>query len=109
MTEQMFADLSERIVISWIERQSPPPASLRNILRQYQNLVVYIARVNDPAADHIMNSLYDAMLAEATRQAHTAIRIAAQARRLERRRESRLTWTERCNEAIRQYNEGVRA
>ncbi len=103
-----FPALAESITIEWIERVAPAPASMKNVLKQYQNLVLYVGQVDDPVADRIMNRLYDSLLTAADREAHVAVRIAAQARRLERKRESKRTWVERCNRAIQAYNEGIR-
>ena len=101
-------DVAESIVISWIQQETPPPTSLSAIVAQYRNLVAYVEKVDDPGADQIMNKLYDRLMAVATAKLVVSSQVEAQLRRIQRKEEASMSWSQKCNRAIAQWEAGVR-
>jgi hypothetical protein len=113
-------EVIEGIVDVWITRGAQPPVHLADVLKRYQDLMVYVdsretSKADAAQAGLTMDSLYDKLKAGAAVQHKTATAIAAQLRRAKRRNDAkfqeelnRMSFQERCNWAIDRWNAGVR-
>lgn len=102
-----LSTIAESIVISWVQGEVTPPRSLRSIVGQWKNITLYLESKDDVKAEQIANSLYERLEVAALPIAQEHIRVEAQIRHAQRKAEARMTWMQKCNRAIAQYNQGV--
>ncbi len=103
----------EQVVIDWIEQVDPVPTTLAEAVKKYRILTALYEYAERNAIDTAevsrrMNRLYDSLIesaAEYLEHQATArgVKPDKQLRRLQRKAESRMTWMERCTQAINEW------
>ena len=102
----------ETILIQWITQESPAPMNLKTALARYRSLA-FAADKAPTAKDEApiaaeMNKLYDRMLAATEVVLQISAQAEAQLRRIQRKEESRMTYTQKCDKAIAFWYAGGR-
>jgi hypothetical protein len=104
-------ELAEQVVVSWVTLEVPAPRLLAETIRQFRILDAQVLRAKRqdeaPLLDR-QNKLYDNLMAAALEKVRVSARAEAQLRRIARRAEARMTWTQKCDRAIEQFRQGVR-
>jgi hypothetical protein len=103
LTDHPLYDQADRIVVKWIACEEPAPRTLSDLVDRYRILDLRIANEGTKTEESLYdesNALYNKLLSVAMVQCRVNVEVAHQARHTERRDFTRMTYSQRCDQAI---------